>query len=1457
MKHFLLSLSFFQRLLLQKQFASGLLLVLLWVGFAKAPLLAQDGEKMQAQFFQKIETFERYYEDGDYQKALNKAQKQLNRYKKQDKGYFVTQLLPYLMRYQIAASDYAGFEKNIEAYLRYKNLKKDSPLNYAAGLLEVAQLYTYYGNPQRSNAYLNDIKARLDTLKTKPSEQEKLFFDEKIKAISLQNLFLEGNFIDFRTKSPEVVAILEKELTGGKTFFSDINHQQLETRPLSPLEQQQLHTQIAQLYTQNGKAALLYGDLVSALAFYQQADSYIKERLNTRGVAYIRNQTLEAEYAIAKGEEREQIRTLLEKNLYRAERAIGTVHQDYLHLHQLLIQYYNKSGFVMQYLQGEEGSADKKRKKGLALFLQERKYSRRSDRQSWELGKNMEKYYTKSRLPYLYKIKIEAQADFFSRRYEKAQEALETALADTNRLPLIHPERAVLLSLLYDILLAEDKFEEAQKVLQDFLAVQKNVVGEDANYYAFGQMRLAKHYGRFSGNFEASEVLFRENYNKLSEEYLPQSTQFLDAQNDYLEYLELKENFEQANVLAKRVLSAVETNYGANHLRYASQLEKTARLNMAQSRYKEVDAQIQKMLYIFEQQYNNSLSFEHGQILETAARYYLLMGLYDQAADLLKQAERRYRRAARSTSETGNQEDLAALYIQTDNYDAAAQILEKTLQQKEALYGKESRFLLNTYNRTAELRLLNGEHIEAESFIEQAEKIAKREFGAKSLRLTETLLIKARLKAALGDYAAAEEIALEVLTIKKEALKEEDHLDLASVYTQLAIFQYNNPESELSDQAKSKQIDEYLAKAEKIIDKNVGKQNPIYVQALRTRALLNLEKGNYEQVISDLQQANQTLDVLAIRSLTMRSEIDLLLADAYTQTLKIKDAEAIYKKTLKTYEKNFGKDHPTYLRTLGSLAQMYFIAKDYGKAREYSEEATQTASDYINKSFAYLNDREKLNYWGQIRQIFDFYTVLALQNQNPDMLGKLYNNLLFSKSVLLSASIKTKKAIESSSDTTLLATYQLLLTKKKELNQYIGLSEEELKEANIDLKKLEKEIAELDKNISRSVGTTLSQTDTWDKIKAQLKEKEYALEMVRYQHFEKDFTDSVLYAVLVIEKGSKSPKAIILPNGNQLEDEYMNFYRNSIIYQIEDFKSYERYWKKVDEQIPNEATVYFSGDGIYSQVNLETLLLDEENYLLEKRDLALLTSTADLLTPKGEDRLDAEIVLIGSPAFYDQNSKTPRIVSPLQGTKEEVKAIETQLTASNNANVVLKLEENATENFVKSIKNPATLHFATHGYFVPNSSVARRDLGNFNSFNNPLLRSGLLLARAGELMADNNFLAYNRYDGILTALEVRDALDLRNTNLVILSACETGRGDVKAGDGVYGLQRAFQIAGAKSLIMSLFKVDDNATRDLMTLFYKNYQQIKDKRKAFRQAKIELMKDYAEPIYWGAFVLIGR
>lgn len=137
---------------------------------------------------------------------------------------------------------------------------------------------------------------------------------------------------------------------------------------------------------------------------------------------------------------------------------------------------------------------------------------------------------------------------------------------------------------------------------------------------------------------------------------------------------------------------------------------------------------------------------------------------------------------------------------------------------------------------------------------------------------------------------------------------------------------------------------------------------------------------------------------------------------------------------------------------------------------------------------------------------------------------------------------------------------------------------------------------------------------------------------------------------------------------------------------------------------------------------------------------------------------------------------------------------------------------------------------------------------------NPLLNTGLMLKGAGDLLAKTRY-NYNVEPGILTAYEAMN-LNLDQTDLVVLSACETGLGEVHGGEGVFGLQRSFLVAGAKTLIMSLFKVSDEATQKLMVSFYEKWLETGDKRQAFIDAKKEIRNEYKDPIYWGAFVMIG-
>ena len=160
---------------------------------------------------------------------------------------------------------------------------------------------------------------------------------------------------------------------------------------------------------------------------------------------------------------------------------------------------------------------------------------------------------------------------------------------------------------------------------------------------------------------------------------------------------------------------------------------------------------------------------------------------------------------------------------------------------------------------------------------------------------------------------------------------------------------------------------------------------------------------------------------------------------------------------------------------------------------------------------------------------------------------------------------------------------------------------------------------------------------------------------------------------------------------------------------------------------------------------------------------------------------------------------------------------------------------------------------ATHGFFLSDLDVKdgldKDDASEI--VENPLFRSGLLLAGVSATRDEGQL-----EDGILTAYEAMN-LSLDQTELVALSACETGLGEVRNGEGVYGLQRAFNVAGAKAVLMSLWQVDDVATQELMTTFYSIWIQGGDKHAAFRQTQLALKAKYPQPFYWGAFVLSGH
>ena len=450
----------------------------------------------------------------------------------------------------------------------------------------------------------------------------------------------------------------------------------------------------------------------------------------------------------------------------------------------------------------------------------------------------------------------------------------------------------------------------------------------------------------------------------------------------------------------------------------------------------------------------------------------------------------------------------------------------------------------------------------------------------------------------------------------------------------------------------------------------------------------------------------------------------------------------------------------------------------------------------------------------------------------------------------------------------------------------------------IQIESLEDSLVLIDQQLNQfySVNNMNKTYSTMD-IKNLLKEDEAYVEIVKVPTF--DFlkgkiTDSIDYYVFIIQKEIDIPlKQLFLENGNELEDILiMEYAKNTNGKNIEnsdlDVTSYNAFWKPIADQIKDKNKIYVSMGGVYNSINIQTLYNPEtSNYLSDEKDIQIVNSGRSFIQSKTKPETiysHNTAILMGFPNYNDSlmstshadliaysrdlkpdisDSTTTRggfSLTNLPGTKTEVEAIGKSM-ASNKWDVNVLIANQATETILKNSNSPRVLHIATHGYFMNNlASLEDADsrlmgMNKEKVIENSLLQTGLFFAGANQTLKGNSI--YKVDNGILTAYEA-SCLDLRETELVVLSACETGRGEVKNGEGVYGLRKAFADAGAKNIIMSLWKVDDKVTQEFMTSFYSNWLNNKSTiRVAFNKTQQDIKAKYPQPYYWGAFILVGE
>ncbi len=857
----------------------------------------------------------------------------------------------------------------------------------------------------------------------------------------------------------------------------------------------------------------------------------------------------------------------------------------------------------------------------------------------------------------------------------------------------------------------------------------------------------------------------------------------------------------------------------------------------------------------------------------------LYTGLLTEMADSylgLHQAEKAgtyYREALNNADQTNSKSNLtylkalygmAKFFYKTQQFTQAEPLYLSALPLFGSLNQQHTIRYFESLSALGNIYLQKGEYSKAETYLTEAANTIKAVKGTDNTEYASTLNNLSVVYSILTDYDKAEKSYNELLKTK-EKLSGKRSLDYAaSLANRGALyFTMNRDQDAEAD----------LTEALSVYERSSAKGSPAHATTLNNLGVLYKSGKQYGKSRDAFREA------LAIREMNPGKESAAYATSLHNMGVLYDDAgehdqALLYLKEAKDLRlKLFGPAHPDYIASLDELGMNSLFLEKYSAAMPFFLESVTANLRFIKQNFPGMSEKEKSGFVNNHGKYFDHFhiygayvsgyrgigqkAVLPLK-ESPEINAAWYNTRLATKGLILTSVQKTKTRILGSGDTVLIEKFNHWEQLKNNIAQSYTLSLEERKQKNIDLQKLTEQADQIEKELSLRSEQFKKVFDpapvTWTEIQARLKKGEAAVELIRIPLFE-----DTIYAALLITPELSAPQAVLLTNGLELEKKYFRYYQNCIRFKILDEVSYSVYWKPIAARLKSLGTfnkVYLSSDGIYNQLNPATLFNPETNkYLGEETELYLLSTTKELIDVPFTSLNKKKAILIGNPDFrLDNSSNAPvnkdqeitrsykgTFFADLPGTDQEIQSINSTLTAFGWKTQIFSRRE-AGEEKVKEIRFPSLVHIATHGFF---QGFNQRDLTA------SMLASGVAFAGAN---AQKEY--KSKEDGVLTAFEAMN-LPLDSTELVVLSACETGLGEVKTGEGVYGIQRGLRVAGAKTIVMSLWKVDDTATQELMSTFYKEWIATGSKHLAFSKAQMAMKKKYVHPYYWGAFVMVGE
>lgn len=786
---------------------------------------------------------------------------------------------------------------------------------------------------------------------------------------------------------------------------------------------------------------------------------------------------------------------------------------------------------------------------------------------------------------------------------------------------------------------------------------------------------------------------------------------------------------------------------------------------------------------------------------------------------------------------------LASSYNDLGRYDDAIKNEQQAVELIKRIDGQYSSKYAIELSNLAFYLFQKGNNVDAYTLCEKAYHIVRT--YRENFSETDYALIISNLStyyANLGNYSKAVQLSKLALDFRAQTVGKNNFeyaTSLNNLATYISFTDNYNIDEVISLQKESKNILEGL----------YGRNNRYYIESLSNLAVLYDIKGLSQYSLELLDSAS----LLSEKSSTIDSHsIVIILYSKANIYSKLKDYDKAIENLNQAYSimcSSHLQNNPDFIKVKVGLYYSFLEKGDITTAKKWMNEIYDETYEQIVEDFPRLTTKERESYWSLYSDWYyeDLPQIITV-DKTPQTVGLLYNSALLSKGILLGTNIEIDKLIGEESSTLLDELFKL--RQDKILLNNINSS------IDTDSIMFENEYTERKLLRSSNVYKQLKQyySIKYLDVRDALNDNDIAIEFI---------TDSVNngnYYALCLKKEYDSPHIVRLFSTSQIQglthgDDIEYDSLSTLV------------WQPLTTELIDVQRIFFAPTGILYKTPIEyaTIANQEGTLFANKYRIYRLSSTRQLVISNTDSENNiSSITLYGSLNYTDDAANEHTNLPYLQGSKNEIEKIKELLPPTVKCHIYEGNDGTPASFIALSGSRTNVLHCATHAYYWSDSLDRNRkqNIINHNYFNNQSYEDRALSNSGIYLSKDSNETDYKGLsNGKLTAYEI-SKIDFRGTQLVVLSSCESGLGDIN-GDGVFGLQRGFKKSGVQTIIMSLWKVDDTATELLMADFYRNYLKGKEKREALSSAQkyIRELTDaegnylFHSPYYWAGFIIL--